>query len=460
VRQLPLSRLALSPALSSADPAAMARRAGADREAAQELGKHAGQLTALGERLRAGPWVSPASARFVEAAAEQARRVRVAAGLLQQLAAGLAELSAELDRARAEALAAVAGSRQLDALVEQFNHRVRGQHALLPQDPDSLLLPDQEGADLTARMQLAASELANAESRARRAWLHGQVAFDLVGQATPVMRQRMVSGSWDPAASVGLAAGALAATVTTCGPMDELGLPANGVLTGPDGRAYHLVVQTARDRDGRLLVSTQEQPADRLGWYQLAVRLGTTAYGRKASTWEKVAVGLGGAAGASYPEGSTFAPSLLGELHIMPGGGAYVPELPPDPGDPVKEAPAEPPRGKGAGRYWIAPRSGLAGGRRAATPDAIGLLDGAVSGFLLATRLDSARAADYRVVFEENAQGQRRARMQLFRVVTGPDAPPSTVAAGGYVDASGHLAGIPVTGEAPDRRPIITEPGH
>ena len=51
-----------------------------------------------------------------------------------------------------------------------------------------------------------------------------------------------------------------------------------------------------------------------------------------------------------------------------------------------------------ARRAWVA-------GRRAAVPDAIGLIDGALAGYLLARHLDDGRAADYRVVFEENAQG-------------------------------------------------------
>ena len=39
--------------------------------------------------------------------------------------------------------------------------------------------------------------------------------------------------------------------------------------------------------------------------------------------------------------------------------------------------------------------------------------------------------------------------MQLFRVLEVPGEKPRTVTEGGYVDAAGHLAGIPATGEAP-----------
>jgi hypothetical protein len=236
--------------------------------------------------------------------------------------------------------------------------------------------------------------------------------------------------------------------------MEQLGLPVGGELVGPDGRSYPLIVQTALGDDGKLLVTTRES-ADAQGWRTLATRVGTTAYGPKAAAWEKVAVALGGAAGASYPEGSTFAPHLLAQVQVMAGGGAYLSSQPRADIDPVKEASAEPLRGQEVTNYWVAPEEGLFAGRRAAVPDAIGLIDGALAGYLVARHLDDGRAADYRVVFEENAQGGRRARLQLFRVLNVPGEQPRTVAAGGYVDAAGHLAGIPVTGEPPDTKPIM-----
>jgi hypothetical protein len=272
------------------------------------------------------------------------------------------------------------------------------------------------------------------------------------------MRRRMAEQAWDPAASVRLVA-ARAAAAISCGPMDELGLPAGGVLTGPDGRTYDLVVQTTRDHDGRLLVSSQDQPETRAGWHELAVRYGMTEYGRRASRWEQVAVAVGGAAGMSYPQSSSFAPELLGRLQMLAGGGAYVPEQDPAPSDPVREVPAAAAWGKEQYAYWTAPQAGLAAGRRAAVPDAIGLIDGGLSGFLLAKHLDDGRAAAYRVVFEESSTGERRARMQLFRVLSVPGAPPRTLTAGGYVDAKGKLAGAPVTGEDPDRKPTMRGKG-
>ncbi len=183
-------------------------------------------------------------------------------------------------------------------------------------------------------------------------------------------------------------------------------------------------------------------------------------YGPKASGWDKLAVAVGGAAGAAYPEGRTYAPGLLGDLHIMAAGGAYLPDVSKEPGGTVKEVPAEAPRGKEPARYWIPPAAGLASGRRSSTPDGIGLINAGIGGLLLSRRLDDGRAAAYRVVFEESATGERRARMQLYRIVAAPGQSPTTEASGGYVDKSGHLAAIPVTGEDPKRHPIITEQHH
>ena len=461
MRGLPLAELRLSGELAIATPAALAQRAVAQSAAARVLEQRVGVLTSLTHQMQSGSWVSPAGAAFLETAGEQIRRVTIAAALLDQLASALGLLAASLAAARETAVAVIARSRQLDGDVAAFNHRLGAQHALRPQDPDSLLVSGGgESAALTAQAQALSTELAGAELDARRAWQRAQASFDVAGYGSPAQQRRMTSAPWDPASSVSLAAAGSLGTVFACGPMDDLSLPTNGRLKGPDGRSYELVVQTSRSDDGRLLVSTQEQPADRVGWSRLAVRFGTTAYGHKAAMWEKIAVALGGAAGAAYPEGSTFAPSLLGELKIMPGGGAYLPSLPSEPGGTVKEAPAEAPRGKEAARYWVAPTNGLASGRKASTPDGIGLLDAGISGFLLARRLDDGRAADYRVVFEESPTGVRRARLQLYRVVAAPGSAPTTAAAGGYVDSRGRLAGIPVTGEPSNGHPIITEAGH
>jgi hypothetical protein len=447
--------LALSPALASADARGLMHLAGSVAGGAQVLEQQAGAVTAC---LAGARWEGFGAVAYHGAAAEQARRIRVTSALLQELTSVVSALAGALASARGQALDAVSRGRQLDLQADELNRRARLHSALLPQDPDGLLAPEQEAEDLRSRMQLTAIALRDAERAALEAWARARGEADAIAYATPVMRQRMLEQPWDPAASVRLDAGRAAAAIS-CGPMDELALPPGGVLTGPDGRSYDLVVQTARDRDGHLLVTSEEQPETRAGWHELALRYGTTQYGRKATTWEKVAVAVGGAAGMSYPQGSTFAPDLLGRLRVLPGGGAYVPETSPAPEHPVREVPAAAPSGKEPPRYWTAPSSGLVAGKRAAVPDAVGLVDGGLSGYLVAKHLDDGRAAAYRVVFEENAAGERRARMQLYRVLSVPGGSPRTLAAGGYVDFKGKLAGAPVTGEDPDRRPIMREAG-
>jgi hypothetical protein len=463
VSQLPLGRLSLSRSLQAADPPALSRAASTCAAAADHLRGQSAALDGLTARMRAGSWSSPAGNAYIQRATEYARRVRIAAGLAQDLGEALSALAGRLQGAKAEATAAVARGHQVNAAAEQFNDRMRSQqHAIA--DPHAALIYSGQAAALSRQMHAVADALTSAERAAREAWQRASAQFDLISYASPQMREQMQGSAWDPAAHVALSATLTESSLArACGPMDELTLPRGGVISGPDGRRYDLVVQTTRGSNGRLLVSTQDEetrePSD--GWQQLAVRYGTTSYGRKTSTWEKVAVAVGGAAGMSYPEGSTFAPSLLGDLQFLSGGGAFLPDRPASrTSDPVKEATAEPPRGQEPNRYWIAPTTGLAAGRRASAPDGIGLIDGGISGLLLASRLDDRRAAAYRIVFEENSAGERRARLQLFRVASGPDEPPTTVAEGGYVDASGHLAGAPVTGQPLHRRPIITEPGR
>ena len=84
------------------------------------------------------------------------------------------------------------------------------------------------------------------------------------------------------------------------------------------------------------------------------------------------------------------------------------------------------------------------------------MINGVISGTLLAARLDDGRTASYRVVFEEDRLGQRRARLQLFRVMSVPGEAPRAVTEDGYVDRSGKLAGAAVTGEDPTLGPIMT----
>ena len=454
--QLPIAALSLSPALALADPPMVAQQAAAGQRAARHLQSRAAGLAGLSSRMQSGLWSGGGATAFVQAADEQAERLVLCAGLVSQLADAQATLAGQLGQARTDAVAAADRGRRLDAEAEAINQRSRAQQALLIHDPSSGEIADARALAVAAGLQRAALDLDDAEARARRAWQAAQASFDAAAYSTPAVRRQMLSAGWDPATSVSMTA----ATANYCGVMDELGLPAGGVLTGPDGRAYPLIVQTARGSDGKLLVTTLEQPAALLGWTQLAVRYGRTSFGPKASGLEKWAIALGATAGAEYPMESAFAPDLLGDLHLMTGGGAYVPAQPDTPGDIDTGAIGEPLRGKKLTDYWVAPDSGLVSGRRTSTPDAVGLLDAGLGGYLLTTRLDDARAADYRVVFEESSTGEVRARMQLFRVLTSSDQPPSTVADAGYVDKAGRLEGAPVTGEDPNRQASMRPAGN
>src|SRR6201999_2573911 len=106
-------------------------------------------------------------------------------------------LAPALADARERALAAVVRGRQIDCDVEDFNARLRAQHALRPQDPDSLLGFEPEARDLEMRLADAAGDLADAEAAARGAWQRAAADSDVIGYSTPGMRQRMASASWD-----------------------------------------------------------------------------------------------------------------------------------------------------------------------------------------------------------------------------------------------------------------------
>ncbi len=454
MRQVPLLGLTPIPGVAVARPDVLAQVGRALAAAAQALRGIAGGMSATVSGL-SGVWRGGGAGAFGASSATQVSHVRSAADVMDSLATVVAAGARELDAACRAASAALDRGRQLDAEARLLNARTAAQHALLPQDPDSLLVDTGEAERLQAEMERARQALLVAEQAARRAWGTLSAGCDVIAYATPAVRKRLASADWDPAASVRLVATHPLPNGSTTA-MDQLGLPKGGVLRGPDGRDYDLQVQTAFGDDGRLVVSSQETPQTVQGWHPLATRYGTTEFGPKAETWQKWAVAFGGAAGMAVPTGARFAPEQLDRLRMLPGGGAYVPA-----GDnPPEELTVDRSDYRRPGReteYWTAPLSGLAGGRRAAVPDAIGLAAGALSGVALSRTLDDQRAAAYRVVFEENASGQRRARLQLFRVLAQPGGPSVTVTSGGYVDRSGKLAGTPVTGE--DRnRPTVMRP--
>jgi hypothetical protein len=221
------------------------------------------------------------------------------------------------------------------------------------------------------------------------------------------------------------------------------------MITGPNGKPYKLVIQTAFDRNGDRVISSRDIRGKAGDWTEVAVRQGVTSYGHKASGWDKAEIIAGGLAGAPYPEGSSYDKSKLKDIHVMTDGGAYVSDPEIIPGGSVKEASAEAQRGKG-NELWVAPRSGLAGGRTSTAPDAVGLIDGVLTGVALAMHLNDPMAARYRVVFEEDSLGNRQARMLLYRVTDSPGGPEAIDIEAGYVDSNHELASVPITGEDAD----------
>jgi hypothetical protein len=454
MRQLAPGGLAMSAALRSADPDAIAHWAASTRAGAGVLRAARARLEGLCAAMPVGIWRSAAAGVFVNAGHEQGQRLDLVATLFEQLASVGGELASALAAAQSQARYAAGRGGRVDAEVQAFNDRIRAQHALRPQDPDSLLADGPEAQGLQWQLASVAGDLADAEAAASRAWQRATAGFDEVSYATPGMRRRMADSAWDPAAEVRSAGSAVTAA---CGPMEELGLPVGGMLTGPDGRSYPLIVQTATGEGGKPFVTARgSQDGD--GWTTLAVRVGTTSYGPKASGWEKLAVALGGAAGAQYPEGTSFAPGLLGEVRIMGDGGAYLSPQGRGDLDSVKEALAAPEHNY-LSEYWVAPTSGIAAGRRSVLAERVALLANVLGGLAAAVHLDDGRAADYRVVFEENASGSLRARLQLYRVLNVPGEEPRVLTGSGYVDSSGRLASVQATGDAPDAPPIMVPAG-
>jgi hypothetical protein len=451
VRQLTWANLEMSKNLKAVDPPSIGRLGAATLAAADELQRKSDALSALAGRLRQpGSWLSPAATVFVNAAHEQAAHVRVISDFMHDLGQALTTLAAEVGSAKADAMAAVARSRQLDHAGDELNARVSAQHALLPLGPDSPPGAESEAADLAAGQSSASTALWGAEHRAIDAWRRAGAAFDFVSSRTPAMIKKTLDPTWDPNDSVFLAR----ATAMSSGSLAAFGLPTGGMITGPDGRPYPLDLQTSFGRDGSLLVTSRDNPAKNGDWHVIGERDGVTSYGEKAANWQKIGVLLGATAGASYPEGSTFQSAMLGDLQLMGQGGAFLMHGGQEPGASVKEASGEPQRGKG-NELWNPPSRGIAAGKTAATPDAVGLVDGVLAGISMSRHLDDARAAAYHVVFEEDSMGNRRAVMQLYRVTGVPGAPHGVDKQAAYVDDHGKLAATPVTGEDPDLPPIL-----
>jgi hypothetical protein len=442
VKQLAGASLRMSQNLQTSDSTAVGRMGATTLASADELERKSNDLTALAGRLRQpGSWLSAAATVFINTAREQARSVLTISQLMHQLGQALNALAADLGAAKAEAMAAVAQSRQLDNAVSELNLRVSS-FVMLPLGSDTPPGAEEEAARIANGQTSASVALWAAEHRAIEAWRRAGAAFDFVRDATPAMSKKWADPNWDPAEHV--FQGKL--TALSCGALAARGLPTGGMITGPNGKDYPLIVPQVLNIDGKWVTPSRESPATSDEWHEVAVRQGVTSFGYKASGVSQWAVALGGGAGAPYPEGSAFDKKRLNDIQILPDGGAYLPSPEDIPGGTVKEASAEAQRGKGNG-VWVAPVRGLAAGKTSTAPDGIGLVVGAASGVLAALHLNDSRAARYRVVFEEDAAGNRQARMELYRVTNAPGAKEGVDIMAAYVDEHGELAGTPVTGE-------------
>jgi hypothetical protein len=443
VKQLPWARLEMSARLKAADPASIGRIAAGLLGAADALQRHASELEARAGWLRQpGSWFSPAATVFVNAADEQSGGVAQISELVQRLGQALNALATDLGSARADALAAVVRSAWLDDDISELNARVSLQQASMPLISAAPPGAEADAAVIQAAQRSASSDLWFAEHRATAAWAHAGAAFDFVSNGTPAGVKKWKSSGWDPINNVSLAASAALA----CKPMESFGLPTNGVLTGPDGQKYPLDIPTTTNIDGRAVIPSRDFAGEDAGWKMVGIRDGYTSFGYKSSGWDQAEIIVGAAAGASYTEGSDFDKGRLQDVLVRTDGGAYLIDPKDMEGGSVKEATGAPER-TAQEEVWLARPAGIAGGRKAATPDGIGLFDNGLAGVALAMHLNDSRAARYRVVFQEDAEGNRRARMLLYRVADKPGQPEYVDIEAAYVDKNGHLAAIPITGE-------------
>jgi hypothetical protein len=441
VKQLTWAELQMSQSLQAAEPSAIGRMAAATVVAADELQRKSGSLTALAIRLRQpGSWLSPAATVFINAAREQARGVMTIAEFMHQVGQALQALAAELGSAKAEATAAVAQSRRLDIDVSELNLRVIS-HVVLPPGPDTPPGAEAEAVRITDGQSSATAALWGAEHRALDAWKRAGAAFDFVRAATPAMRKQWAAPNWDPAEHISLSK----TTFLGCTSLTLFGAPEGGFITGPDNRKYPLVLETGIDVKGQAIISGRDVTANNRGWYVQAIRHGYTKYGPEASDWDKAAIIAAGFAGAPLPEGSAFDKAKLKDIHLARDGDEWLEDPENVEGASVKEVTGGPARTAQA-EVWVAREDGIASGKKAATPDGIGLLDNGLAGIAMALTLNDSMAARYRVVFEENGAGDLRARLTLYRVTNTPGGPERVRVEAGVADKNGHLAGIPVTG--------------
>lgn len=442
VNQLSWANLQMSKSLQTSDAASIGRIGAVMLAASNELHRKSTGLTALALRLRQpGSWLSHAATIFINAAREQARGLLTLSELEGQLGRALIALAADLGSAKAAATVAIADSRRLDNDVSELNLRVSRQHVLVPLGSGAPTGAEAEAERITEGQSSASIALWAAEHRAIDAWKRAGTAFDFVRNGTPAMAKRWANPSWDPSKQLSRSA----ATVLACTSATEFGALEGGLLTGPDNRKYPLVLEIGTDMNGRAIISGRDIAANDVGWRVLAVRNGYTSSGYEASVLAKAAVIAGAFAGLPIPEGSAFDKTKLKNIQINANGSESLEDPEIMEGGSVKEATGAPER-TAQEELWVAREDGIAGGKKAATPDGIGLLDNGLAGIAVARHLNDSRAARFHAVFEENDAGDLRARLVLYRVANSPGGPEKVEVQAGVVGKDNQLVGLPVTG--------------
>jgi uncharacterized protein YukE len=449
--------LQLPAALAEVDPDALRQRAAEHTTEATALRDQAAALRVAVRRLVPAVWLGLGALGFAGAALAQAEALDAIATAGGDLAEGLSALATALAAARADALAAVRLGARVDDEMTDLNRRLARRPEPERLEPD----PTVVAADLGAATA-AAQRLAVAEEAARSAWRHATAVFDLVAYRMPAMQARMSgpNSRWQPPANLQAVPAAewrrLVGNPPVC---VEAGYAGSGVILGPDGRRYPLVVPWI-ERGGVRFTGDQEALVDPAGtvetlggtdpdWRLIGLQAGVDEFGPRATTATKAAIVTAGLAGLAPTTVGRLRPDLLARLRLSPTG---YPTLEAGP----TGVPA--PRKGGTGRL---PRSALVrdadgtvrwdsdtGKATPVGPNVLALAEGGLAAAGTARRLDDARAAAYRVAFEENADGRIRARLTLYQVRSDASGT-SILTSTGSVDGAGTLSTTPVRYRAP-----------
>lgn len=464
--------LAMSPSLAAAQPGTMRAQGNSLNNRATQLDGSDSRLRRLGGEMIPYEWVSAAAMRFDDRATELASRGDVIGGAMREAASTLMTLAVQIESAKADAQGAVAAGARVDSETADLNRRYAQLYAA---DPNVAMMDpgmQAEGDRLISAAGKAQSDLSDAESRARTAWDRARAQFDFLSYSMPQQRVSMdqTGGGgpgWDPMQNLSPNGGGLIDPRNACAA--NAGYYQGGAIKGPDGRVYPLVVPWVKDGDHTYTgdASPGAQNVGNLdgldpGWQVVGYRSGYTEFGYKASGFDKAAVIIGSLAGGNYSTYGSVNPDRLKDIRFGDDGNAALTNDSPEPTGQKPEGTMS--KSKYAG-FVRDPKTGeltwsndlenepiqwtRAGSRGGAVPpyggapvgpNVVGLVDQGLQGAVLAQHMDDGRAHAYRVVFEENADGRVRARLDVYQVVTPGDSQTPVVTAHGVtVDPNGQL---------------------